>query len=206
MSLANTSSTVHTEGTIGSIQPQTPDDAVRFLESLKSRVDDLLRVPDSASTGQAQKIRVTLNSMDTMKPEKGGAAHVLWVGPKDGNSKDITDEETNRLRRVCGESTIRSNERAGSSHSIAPSDFIHTSFKEAGFLVEDNRPLKVRSLMQFMFFNLHLVLECSKFYLFLFRKNLTSLLTSSTVQSSILCTGNRGPGTAKGSHSHIQTF
>ena len=168
MSLANTSSTVHTEGTIDSIQPRTPDDAVRFLESLKSRVDDLIRVPVSASTDRAQKIRVTLNSMDTMKLEDGGAAHVLWIGPKDGNSKDITDEETNRLRRVCGESPIRSNERAGSGHSIVPSDFIHTSFKEAGFLVEENRPLKVCSLPQFAFFNLHLVLECSKFYLFLF--------------------------------------
>ena len=40
--------------------------------------------------------------MDTMKLEKGGAAHVLWIGPKDGNPRNIPDEETLKLKRVCG--------------------------------------------------------------------------------------------------------
>ena len=103
MSLANTTSAAHTEGIAGPVQPRTLDDAVRFLESLKPRLDNLLRVSVPGSTDQAQKIRLTLNSMDTMKLERGGTAHILWVGPKDGNSEDIADEETNRLRQVCGE-------------------------------------------------------------------------------------------------------
>jgi len=103
MSLGSTTSADRTGGTTDPIQPRTLDDAVRFLESLKPRLDNLLRASAPSSIDQAQKIRLVLNSMDTMKLEKGGAAHVLWVGPKDGNSKDITDEETNKLRRVCGE-------------------------------------------------------------------------------------------------------
>lgn len=101
MSLASAASTNRTEGTTGPIQPRTLDDAVRFLESLKPRLDDLLRDSVPGSVDQSQKICVALNSMDTMKLGKGGAAHVVWVGPK--NSKDIADEEANRLRRVCGE-------------------------------------------------------------------------------------------------------
>ena len=97
MSLASTSSTLATEGT--TIRSRTLDDAARFLESLKPRLGDFLRI---STADQAQKIRVTLNSMDTLKLERGGAAHVLWVGPKDGNSRDIADEETKRLRQLCG--------------------------------------------------------------------------------------------------------
>ena len=94
MSLASTSSVVDTGGTTDrTIQSRTLDDAVRFLESLKHRVDDLRA---------SRKLRVTLDSMDTLKLERGGGAHVLYLGPKDGNSKDIADEETDRLRRVCG--------------------------------------------------------------------------------------------------------
>jgi len=124
MSLASTSSTADSRGsTDPTVQSRTLGDAVRFLESLKPRVDELLRVSVTDPAHRAQKIRAVLNSMDTMKLERGGAAHVLWVGPKDGNSKHITDEKTDKFRRVC--------------------DFIHTSFKGAGFLVEDNRPLKL---------------------------------------------------------------
>jgi hypothetical protein len=103
MSLASPSAATHPEGTTNPmIQSRTLDDAIRFLENLKPRVDDLLRASTTTSANQAQKIRVNLNSMDTMKLEKDGTAHVLWVGPKDGNSKDITNNETNKLRRVCG--------------------------------------------------------------------------------------------------------
>ena len=103
MSLGSGTSADHREGTTDPIQPRTLDGAIRFLESLKPHLDNLLRASTPGSIDQAQKIRLVLNSMDTMKLGKGGAAHVLWVGPKDGNSKDITDEETNKLRRVCGE-------------------------------------------------------------------------------------------------------
>ena len=103
MSLASTSSAADPQGTAApTVQSRTLDDAVRFLESLKPRVDELLRVSVTDPVDPAQKIRVILNSMDTMKLEKDGAAHVLWVGPKDGNSTHITDEETNKFRRVCG--------------------------------------------------------------------------------------------------------
>jgi len=103
MSLTNTSSVIGAAGiTDPTIQPRTLDDAVRFLESLKPRVDDLLRASAAGSSNQIQKVRVALDSMDTMKLEKGGMAHVLWVGPKDGNSKDISDDRTNKLRKVCG--------------------------------------------------------------------------------------------------------
>jgi len=124
MSLASAPPSTNPEQATGSMgQSRTIDDAIRLLESLKPRLDELLRVSVSGPADQAQKTRVTLNSMDVMKLEKDGAAHVLWVGPKDGNSKDIADEGTNKLRQVC--------------------DFIHSSFKKAGFLVEGNRPLKL---------------------------------------------------------------
>jgi activating signal cointegrator complex subunit 1 len=83
-------------------QSRTINDAIRFLESLKPRVDELLRVSTSGSAVETQKIRVTLNSMDVMKLEKKGAAHVLWIGPKDGNSVGIADEGVNKFRQVCG--------------------------------------------------------------------------------------------------------
>lgn len=103
MALTSTTSANRAEGSTDPIQSRTLDDAVRFLENLKPRLDDLLRVPTPSPVGQVQKVRVALDSMDTMKLEKDGTAHVLWVGPKGGNSRDIASEETNRLRRACGE-------------------------------------------------------------------------------------------------------
>lgn len=103
MALTRTTSTNRAGGSTDPIQSRTLDDAVRFLEDLKPRLDDLLRVPTSGPAGKAQKVRVALDSMDTMKLEKDGAAHVLWVGPKGVNSRDVANEETNRLRRACGE-------------------------------------------------------------------------------------------------------
>jgi len=125
MSLASTPSAAGSGGATDPLsQSRTIGDAIRFLESLKPRVDELLRVSVSGSADQAQKTRVTLNSMDVMKLEKGGAAHVLWVGPKDGSSMNAAvGEGTNKFRQVC--------------------DFIHHSFKNAGFLVEEDRPLKL---------------------------------------------------------------
>jgi hypothetical protein len=100
MSLAGAASSADREGLTR--QPRTVDDAVRFLQSLKPRVEELLRSPVSGTAGQGQKVRIALNSMDVMNLERGGTAHVLWVGPEGGNSKDIPDEMTNQIRQVCG--------------------------------------------------------------------------------------------------------
>ena len=103
MSLANTSSAAGPEGsTDPTSQLRTIDDAVRFLKSLKPRMDELLRVSASSSANQAQNTRVALNSMDVMKLEKGGAAHVLWVGPEDGSRRDIAGGRNDKFRQVCG--------------------------------------------------------------------------------------------------------
>ena len=100
-------------------QSRTLGDAIRFLESLKPRIDDLLRALAPGPAPRARKVRVALNSMDTMKTEKGGEAHVLWVGPKiDANGRGIPDEETVKLKHVCGKLEIRPDERAGNNWSI----------------------------------------------------------------------------------------
>ena len=132
MSLAKTAANKSTVGTMN--QSRTVEEAVLFLKSLKPHVDDLLRVAVSGQADQIQKTRVVLNSMDVMKLEKGGGAHVLWIGPKDGNS--------DRFRQICGTSTWP-NERGSIDSFVSNSDFIHSSFRNAGFLVEEDRPLKV---------------------------------------------------------------
>ena len=93
------------EATDPASQSRTIDDAIRFLESLKPRVDELLRVSASGSADQAQKLRVPLNSMDAMKPEEGGLAHILWAGPKEGNPRGPSDEGIIKFRQVCGRFT-----------------------------------------------------------------------------------------------------
>jgi activating signal cointegrator complex subunit 1 len=210
MSLASTPPTTNPEGTTGPLnQPRTIDDAVRLLENLKPRIDDILRVSATGSAGQAREVRVTLNSMDVMKLEKGSTAHVLWVGPKDGNSKNIADEGTNKFRQVCG--TSCSNKRAEVAVQLSPSsDFIRSSFKEAGFLVEDNRPLKVCPFISFILFALCVVVKIR--LRFWDVSSITSSghfyspSSSSIVQSSIPCTGNRSLVARKGAHSHMRTF
>lgn len=84
-------------------QSRTLNDAIRLLESLKPRINDLLRALAPGPAPRARKVRVALNSMDTMKMERNGEAHVLWVGPKeDANGRGIPDEETIKLKHVCG--------------------------------------------------------------------------------------------------------
>lgn len=103
MSLTSAPSAIGAEGAaVPMNRSRTLGDAVRFLESLKPRVDDILRVSATGSADHARKTRVTLNSMDTMKLENDGTAHVAWVGPKDGNAKNIRNGETKKLRQVCG--------------------------------------------------------------------------------------------------------
>ncbi|KAI0773467.1 AKAP7 2'5' RNA ligase-like domain-containing protein [Irpex lacteus] len=62
------------------------------------------------------ELRVGLNVMDVMRPERGdlSRAHVMWAGPEYGG------EAARRLKAVC--------------------EFVHREFKRAGFVTE-NRPL-----------------------------------------------------------------
>jgi len=99
-------------------QSRTLGDAIRLLESLKPRINDLLRALAPGPALRARKVRVALNSMDTMKTENSGAAHVLWVGPGGLNGLGIPDEETIKLKHVCGRSDGSSGERAENNESI----------------------------------------------------------------------------------------
>jgi activating signal cointegrator complex subunit 1 len=113
MSLASTATAADPRAMDVTNKSRTIDDAIRLLESLKPRVDSLLGASASGSAGRAPKFRVALNSMDVMKLEEGGAAHVLWIGPRGGNSGGIADEGTNRFRQICGTFT-RLSEHVGS--------------------------------------------------------------------------------------------
>ena len=69
--------------------PPTLAAARALLESLRPRVLQMLR---------GQRLRVGLERMDVLQPERGDAsrAHVLFVGPVLGG------EDGRRLRSVCG--------------------------------------------------------------------------------------------------------
>jgi activating signal cointegrator complex subunit 1 len=68
---------------------KTVTSAVALLQSLKPSI--------SAILGQ-QKLRVALDRMDIMKPDRGDLekAHVLWVGPA------LEGDDAKRLKDVCG--------------------------------------------------------------------------------------------------------
>ena len=135
MSLGNTPSAAGPRGATDPMsQSRTLEDAIRFLESLKPRLDEHLRVPVSGSAGRAQKTRVALNSMDVMKLEKGGFANVLWVGPKDGGSRDITQGGGGKFRQVCGRSRDTSNDHY-SNHPPVYSLRLHPPFVQRGWVL-----------------------------------------------------------------------
>lgn len=54
--------------------PKTVESALSLLNSLKPRIFDILA---------GQRLRVVLNRMDVMKPDRSdlNKAHVLWLGP-----------------------------------------------------------------------------------------------------------------------------
>lgn len=70
-------------------RPKTLSSAISLLADLKPRILDIIG---------DQKLRVALNRMDIMKPERGDLdkAHVLWLGPS------LEDEDGKRLKDVCG--------------------------------------------------------------------------------------------------------
>ncbi|KAI0738791.1 kinase A anchor protein [Daedaleopsis nitida] len=86
--------------------------AARLLHDLCPRVHDLLR---------GEKLRVSLDAMDIMTPERGDdeRAHVMWVGPGAGG--------------------------AGIDKFKAVAHLVQKAFQDAGLLVDDKRPLKLHS-------------------------------------------------------------
>lgn len=81
----------------------TVEAAIAFLHGLKPEVDNILERTRSEDEDNT-KLRVTLDVMDVMKSEKDDMAHVVWIGPQDGNSKTISNWQTKRLREVAGKS------------------------------------------------------------------------------------------------------
>jgi len=96
------------------MQERTVESAMAFLRSLAQLI--LARLGPSP-------LNIKLSRMNTMKPPRGtakaGEAHVLWVGPPEPSPEDEGNE---RLQDICR--------------------FIHLSFKQSGFIVED-RPLQL---------------------------------------------------------------
>ncbi|CDO75978.1 hypothetical protein BN946_scf184981.g3 [Trametes cinnabarina] len=97
--------------TAGGTPQRTLEAAKRVLDELKPKIAQVL--------GQ-EKLRVKLDSMDIMKPERRDPerANVMWIGPSpDG-------ESARRLKTVA--------------------DLIAKAFADAGLVVDEKRPLKAR--------------------------------------------------------------
>ncbi|KAI0747474.1 kinase A anchor protein, partial [Fomes fomentarius] len=96
----------------------TLEAATKLLNDIKADVNALLH---------GEKLCVSLDSMDIMRPEKGNPerAHVMWVGPTPGAIND---------------------------RFMVVAKFIQNAFRDAGLLVDEDRKLKVRPT-----YNLHLL-------------------------------------------------
>ncbi|OCH83916.1 hypothetical protein OBBRIDRAFT_799527 [Obba rivulosa] len=91
-------------------RPRTLEAARALLRDIRPRILDILAgVP----------LRVQLDSMDIMKPERGDLerAHVMWIGP--------------------------SHEGEGARRLKVVAQFVHDTFKKEGLLVDEGRPLKL---------------------------------------------------------------
>jgi activating signal cointegrator complex subunit 1 len=74
-------------------QVKTVQQALDLLNSLRAEVVEVLR-----SNNNTKGLRVDLNTMGTLKPDKkNGTAHVLWIGPDTGHSSEKTT-----LEKVAG--------------------------------------------------------------------------------------------------------
>jgi len=92
-------------------QSKTLSSALALLTALKPRIRTILG---------DHKLRVALDRMDIMKPDRGDLdrAHVMWLGPLlEG------DDDARRLREVCA--------------------LVNKEFVDAGLLVDERRPLKL---------------------------------------------------------------
>ncbi|KAI1783327.1 AKAP7 2'5' RNA ligase-like domain-containing protein [Ganoderma leucocontextum] len=88
---------------------RTLEAAKTLLQEVKPKVMELL---------SKETLRVPLNSLDIMRPERGDPerAHVMWAGPGEG-------ENTTKLKEVA--------------------KLVQRTFKAAGLLVDEDRPLKL---------------------------------------------------------------
>ncbi|PFH53320.1 hypothetical protein AMATHDRAFT_138058, partial [Amanita thiersii Skay4041] len=93
-------------------EPKMVADALKLLQSLEPSIASILQGRNT--------VKIRLDRMDILKPERDGAAHVLYLGP----SQLPNDEEDTRLQAVSGELLV------------------HQSFKDAGYITE-TRPLKL---------------------------------------------------------------
>ena len=120
----------HLDPSTSGTRPRTLEAAVRFLNELKPRVMEMLA---------GHKLLVGLNLVDIMRPERGDLekAHVLWTGPSNEG------EDARRLRDVSSKFACFI-QNVGEIYSLLLDvDFVHREFKNAGFVVDENRPLKV---------------------------------------------------------------
>ncbi|KAI9058861.1 hypothetical protein FKP32DRAFT_1581508, partial [Trametes sanguinea] len=100
-----------------SSEAPAPERPRRTLEAAKQVLNELK--PKIAETLGREKLRVKLDRMDIMKPERRDQerANVMWVGPS------LDGESANRLKTTIA-------------------DMIVKAFTEAGLLVDEKRPLK----------------------------------------------------------------
>ena len=113
--------------------------ATALLDSLAPRIRAVLA---------QSPLRVPLGRLAVMQSDPT-RAHVLYAEP------DLRSPDGRRLRAVCGARCFLSFDRSiehhlpqlfpgSSTDSIVFLDLVHGAFKEAGFLADERRPLKVR--------------------------------------------------------------
>lgn len=81
----------------------TPDgQKYRTVQAAQELLNQLK--PQIITTLAEDKLRVSLQRIDIMKPERRdpARAHVMWMGPSDGDT-EAQAATTERLKAVCGE-------------------------------------------------------------------------------------------------------
>ncbi|KAI0347311.1 hypothetical protein BDW22DRAFT_515439 [Trametopsis cervina] len=89
-------------------------------KSVQSAIDFLHALrPRILEKIAGEELRLGLDQMDIMRPERGDLtkAHIMWAGPS------YDSHSARHLKRVC--------------------EFIQQEFKQAGFVVDEKRPLKL---------------------------------------------------------------
>ncbi|KAI0642816.1 kinase A anchor protein [Trametes meyenii] len=103
--------------TLGVMSLDQPDAPEKTLQAAKRVLEEVQ--PKILETLGGRALRVKLERMDVMKPERGNQerAHVMWVGPA------LETEEAGRLKTVA--------------------EVVRETFVQAGLVVDERRPLKL---------------------------------------------------------------